>query len=290
MPTYHLGALSGAPLSAAEDESDPASSDPVFLSPKTWRKALLTRKTPVSPDTKIFTFTLPSPSQTVGLPVGQHLMIRQRDPATREAVIRAYTPLSEGSEKGELNVLIKVYYDSPGGAPGGKMTQALDSLPLGHAVEFKGPVGKFEYLGAGQCTINGKGRNVRRFVMVCGGSGITPIWAVLRAVMKDKGDATGCLVLDGNRMEGDILLRDELEEVEREGDGRCRVVHTLSRPGEGWTGRTGRMDRELFEKEVGKPPAERDVMVLICGPEGMEKGAKTALLGMGWDEEDLLFF
>ena len=41
---------------------------------------------------------------------------------------------------------------------------------------------------------------------------------------------------------------------------------------------------------MGKPPAERDVMVLICGPEGMEKGAKAALLGMGWDEEDLLFF
>lgn len=290
MPTYHLGALA-APLSAEDDSAEHTSptDDPVFLSPKTWRKALLTRKTPISSDTKIFTFTLPSPSQTVGLPVGQHLMIRLRDPVTREAIIRAYTPLSEGSERGELNVLIKIYRDAPG-TPGGKMTQGLDSLPLGHAVEFKGPVGKFEYLGGGQCTINGKGRKVGRFVMVCGGSGITPIWAVLRAVMKDKEDETRCLVLDGNRMEGDILLKDELEEVERDGAGRCKVVHTLSRPGEGWTGGKGRMDGELFEREVGRPPAERDVMVLICGPEGMEKGAKAALLGMGWDEEDLLFF
>ncbi|KAG7288026.1 hypothetical protein NEMBOFW57_007546 [Staphylotrichum longicolle] len=290
MPTYHLGALS-APLSAEDDSAEHTSpaDDPVFLSPKTWRKALLARKTPVSQDTKIFTFTLPSPSQTVGLPVGQHLMIRLRDPVTREAVIRAYTPLSEGSERGELNVLIKIYRDAPG-TPGGKMTQGLDSLPLGHAVEFKGPVGKFEYLGRGQCTINGRGRKVGRFVMVCGGSGITPIWAVLRAVMKDKEDETRCLVLDGNRMEGDILLKDELEEAERDGSGRCKVVHTLSRPGEGWTGGKGRMDGELFEREVGRPPAERDVMVLICGPEGMEKGAKAALLGMGWDEEDLLFF
>ena len=47
---------------------------------------------------------------------------------------------------------------------------------------------------------------------------------------------------------------------------------------------------EFFEREVGAPPAERNAMVLICGPEGMEKAAREAFLGMGWDEDDLLFF
>ena len=286
MPTYHLGALS-TPLSASTPSEDDAASStsPTFLSPKTWRKALLTSKTPLSPDTKLFTFTLPSPTQTLGLPVGQHLMIRLRDPATRDATIRAYTPLSEGSSTGTLHVLVKIY-------PDGAMTRGLDSLPLGHAVEFKGPVGKFTYLGGGTCAVNGRtrARTVRRFVMVCGGSGITPIWAVLRAVMREAGGRTECLVLDGNREEGDILLRGELDEVEREGGGRCRVVHTLSKPGEGWGGVRGRMDRGLFEREIGAPPEARDEMVLICGPEGMEEGAKEALLGMGWDEGDLLFF
>ncbi|KAK4156235.1 nitrate reductase [NADPH] [Chaetomidium leptoderma] len=299
MPTYHIGTLplSTTPfsLSLSPSEEPTSPSTRVFLHPKTWRKALLSQKSPISPDTKIFTFSLPaSQSQSVGLPVGQHLLIRLRDPVTREAVIRAYTPLPEDDSGGALRVLIKVYKE-------GKMTRGLDSLPLGHAVEFKGPVGKFEYLGGGRCSVNGKGRRVRRFVMVCGGSGITPVFAVLGAVVKEyaaSNDSSGdgeapppeCVVLDGNRVEGDILLREELGRMEREGGGRCRVVYTLSQPDEGWTGLRGRMDRGLFEREVGAPPEERDTMVLVCGPEGMERGAREAFLGMGWAEEDLLFF
>lgn len=204
-------------------------------------------------------------------------------------------------------MLVKVYSD-------GKMTRALDSLPVGHAVEFKGPVGRFEYLGAGRCAINGGGgskkkgatpvRRVRRFVMVCAGSGVTPIYAVLSAVMKEKdhGDGDGdrdgagsspptCLVLDGNRAEPDILLRDELDRMAADESRRCKVIYTLSRPGEeGWQGLRGRMDRAFFEREVGGPPPERDTLVLVCGPEGMERVTREAFLGMGWDEEDLIFF
>ncbi|KAK3292285.1 uncharacterized protein B0H64DRAFT_426438 [Chaetomium fimeti] len=288
MPAYHIGA---APLtlSSPTPTTPTTTTDTVFLTPKTWRRALLASKTTVSPDTKIFHFTLPVPTQTVGLPVGQHLLIRLRDPATREAVIRAYTPLSEGTETGTLRVLVKIYRDTPA-RKGGLMTQGLDALPVGHAVDFKGPVGKFEYLGRGRCSVNGKERTVRRFVMVCGGSGVTPIFAVLRAVVRDGEDETSCVVLDGNREEGDILLREELAGLEREGGERCRLVHTLSRPGEGWTGLRGRVDKGLLEREVGRPTGEKDTMVLICGPEGMEKAAREALLGMGWDEGDLLFF
>jgi nitrate reductase (NAD(P)H) len=294
MPAYHIGSAPRTltlpePTHNLSTSTPTSDTDPVFLTPKTWRRALLASKTPVSPDTKIFHFTLPSPTQTIGLPVGQHLMIRLRDPVTREAIIRAYTPLSEGHETGTLRVLIKIYRDTAE-RKGGLMTQGLDALPVGHAVDFKGPVGKFEYLGRGRCSLNGKERVVRRFVMVCGGSGVTPIFAVLRAVVRDGEDGTRCVVLDGNREEGDILLREELDGLEKESKGRCRLVHTLSRPGEGWTGLKGRVDKGLLEREVGRPTEERDTMVLICGPEGMEEAAKETLLGMGWDEGDLLFF
>ena len=30
--------------------------------------------------------------------------------------------------------------------------KALDALPIGHGVDLKGPGGKFEYLGKGQCS------------------------------------------------------------------------------------------------------------------------------------------
>lgn len=309
MPTYHIGTLDAASrklLESGESLEPAAAPTPepraVFLDPRRWQKASLAAKTPISSDTKIFTFALEHPAQQVGLPVGQHLLMRLRDPATREAVVRAYTPLSDpaGEERGRLDVLVKIYRASEdGGHRGGAMTQALDSLPLGHWVELKGPVGRFEYLGRGRCAIGGGGggageRQVGGFVMVCAGSGITPILAVLRAVVADPGDATRCTVLDGNRREEDILCRRELDELVARGGGcgasRSRVVHTLTRPGPAWTGGRGRMDRALFEREVGPPRAGADVLVLVCGPEPMERTVRESFTAMGWREEDLLFF
>lgn len=175
------------------------------------------------------------------------------------------------------------------------MTMALDSLPMGHWVEFKGPVGKFEYLGRGRCAVGGKERRVRRFVMVCGGSGVTPIYAVLRAVMRDDPadteNRTECVVVDGNRTEEDILCRTELDALVEAGNGRCRVMHTLTKPGERWTGRKGRMDRALLEEAVGSKPREGgEEMVLICGPPAMEESARASFLAMGWKAENMLFF
>lgn len=221
-------------------------------------------------------------------------MMRLRDPVTREAIIRAYTPLSDSAvERGKLDVLVKIYRSSEDGKyKGGAMTMALDSIPLGHWVEFKGPVGKFEYLGRGRCTIGGKEKQVKRFVMVCGGSGITPIFAVLRAVMKDPDDTTECVVLNGNRCEEDILCRAEMDAL-AEGKSNCQVVHTLTRPSEQWTGRRGRMDRALFDSAIGpprSPEAKRDELVLVCGPEPMERSVKENLTAMGWTDADLLFF
>ncbi|KAK3688144.1 nitrate reductase [Podospora appendiculata] len=292
MPTYHIGALSAeamALLASSSSDLLPASTTPrpVFLQAKAWSRAILARKKRVSSDTKIFTFTLDHAAQTIGLPVGQHLLLRLVD--NNEPIIRAYTPLSEGTAAGALDVLVKIYYDSPQGR-GGRMTQALDGLPLGAAVEFKGPVGKFEYRGRGLCAIGGHTRTVRRFVMVCAGSGITPIFQVLRAVMQDRADETRCVVLDGNRVEEDILCRAELDQMAAENRDRCRLLHMLSRPEASWTGLKGRMDRSLFEKEVGPPSDERDTIVLVCGPEGLERTVRSGFGSLGWQDEDLVFF
>lgn len=297
MPDYHIGTLdeAGQKALSAEEVTPHAEADAkgvrdVFLQSKVWTKAILSGKRAVSSDSKIFTFDLEHAEQQVGLPVGQHLMMRLRDPATREAIIRAYTPISEGTDRGKLHVLIKIYRDTPE-RKGGRMTQALDSLPIGHFVDMKGPVGKFEYLGKGVCFVSGKRRLVKRFIMLCGGSGVTPIFQVLRAVMKDPDDTTRCLVLDGNRAEEDILCRTELDAMVASNPAKCRLLYRLTQPGEGWTGLRGRMDAAVLKQEVGpRKSSEGGEMVLICGPEAMEKNIRATLSGLGWREEDLLVF
>ncbi|KAG9236186.1 putative nitrate reductase [Amylocarpus encephaloides] len=293
MQSYHIGTLSPQDLKTLNSSEDtPAESSeprPIFLQSKSWTKALLSAKNPISSDTRVFTFTLDHPSQIIGLPIGQHLMVRLRDPVTRESIIRSYTPLSEGNQQGTLDILIKIYFDTVERA-GGRMTKALDSIPVGHYVEFKGPIGKFEYLGNGSCTISGRPRFVKRFVMICGGSGITPIFQVLRAVLSNATDKTRCLVLDGNRLEADILCRSEIDAlVEGKGE-RVRLLYTLTQPTDTWTGIKGRVGRELLESEIGACGKTGEDLVLICGPESLEKSVKGVLNGMGWGDEDLLFF
>jgi len=113
----------------------------------------------------------------------------------------------------------------------------------------------------------------------------------LRAVLKDKEDETRCLVLDGNRLESDILCREEMDELIKGNEGRCRLLHTLSKPTDTWTGIKGRVGKDLLEREVGRYEAKnKEELVLICGPEALEKAVHGILNGMGWKDEDLLFF
>jgi nitrate reductase (NAD(P)H) len=291
MPEYHIGSLDEASRKVlAEGEPINESTEPrsVFLDSRIWNKTLLHAKTPVSPDTRIFTFKLDHDEQTLGLPTGQHLMIRLRDPVTREAIIRSYTPISQTTKKGFVDVLIKIYADSHEKV-GGKMTKALDAIPVGHWVDFKGPIGKFEYLGRGLCAVNGKQRSVNKFYMICGGSGITPIFQVLRAVMQDKEDATHCTVLNGNRLVDDILCREDLDAFAQDNKEKCKLLYTLTQGPEDWDGLRGRIGPALLQEHC-KKGGDGESLVLICGPEALEKSTHKALNEQGWKDEDLMFF
>lgn len=288
MPDYHIGTLDKASLEALNSSGTVVSNEPrpEFLQSRAWSKMTLIEKNNVSWDTRIFVFQLEHEKQTLGLPIGQHLMIKVQDPENnKEAIIRSYTPISETNMEGRMELLVKIYF--PTTVPGGKMTMALDKLSLGSQIDCKGPTGRFEYLGNGRVLISGKERNLRSFKMICGGTGITPVFQVLRAVMQDLQDPTTCVVLDGNRLEEDILCRSELDAYVALDKHKCTVVHTLSKASASWEGRRGRISEDLL-KEFAAP--EDASMVLLCGPEALEKSSKKTLLDQGWAESDLHFF
>ncbi|KAJ5204529.1 uncharacterized protein N7498_005408 [Penicillium cinerascens] len=288
MPDYHIGTLDKASVEALKNNVCPASDEPrpVFLQSRAWSKIKLSEVKNVSWDTRIFVFDLEHEKQSLGLPIGQHLMIKVLDPATKDPIIRSYTPISSTSMEGKMELLVKIYFQSDT-IPGGKMTMVLNKLSLGAEIDCKGPTGRFEYLGNGRVLISGKERKVRSFKMICGGTGITPIFQVLRAVMQDPQDPTTCVVLDGNRLEEDILCRAELDAYVAAGSRKCTLVHTLTKGSENWKGRRGRISEELLQ-EYASP--EDESMAILCGPEAMEKSAKKILLDHGWAESDLHFF
>ncbi|KAI9846466.1 MAG: hypothetical protein M1838_001250 [Thelocarpon superellum] len=289
MTEYHIGTLDPASrdaLGSVVIEELPPSRE-VFLHPRVWTKAVLLRKEIISWDTRKFTFKLDHGQQALGVPAGQHLMIRMVHPSSKELLLRAYTPLSETNARGEVALLVKIYFSTETFL-GGAMTTALEDLPMGSVIDFKGPIGNFEYLGRGQVSIGGIGRQVRSFCMICGGSGITPIFQVYRAVMQDPEDRTVCVVLDGNRWLEDILCKDELDQLTSgHSSSRGKVVHTLTKPPEDWTGCKGRISEELV-REHAVP--DDDTLVLICGPPAMEESLHQILLKYGWKDPSLVFF
>lgn len=171
------------------------------------------------------------------------------------------------------------------------MSQALDSIPTGHYVDFKGPIGKFEYLGGGCCTVSGVERNIDKFIMISGGSGITPIYQVLRAVMQDDSDETKCVVLDGNRLLEDILCKKDLDSFAKAPSEKCQLLYTLTQAPDDWDGLRGRIAAPLLKEHCSRAAHEEGkAMVLICGPEALEKSVHDALLDDGWKDDDLIFF
>lgn len=80
-------------------------------------------------DTRIFSFALGTHDQSLGLPVGQHLLLKIKDPVTGIAITRPYTPISDPIEKGMVHILVKLYFDTPT-IPGGEMTLVLDKLGM----------------------------------------------------------------------------------------------------------------------------------------------------------------
>lgn len=170
------------------------------------------------------------------------------------------------------------------------MTQHLESLKVGDTVLMKGPKGHLEYLGRGKFTIAHKRNNVvsykkRRIGMVAGGTGITPMLQVIRAILKDPEDRTELWLMFGNQTEEDILLRKELEAIP---SSRLHLFYTLDRPPAGWTQGVGFVTKEMCEAHL--PSAGEDTMIFMCGPPLMMKSIQTHLEGLGLSEKDFFAF
>jgi len=233
----------------------------------------LVEKVVLSHDTRLFRFELPSPKHCLGLPTGQHIYLSAR--VSGSLVVRPYTPTSSDEDLGHMDLVIKVYHANvhPKFPEGGKMTQYLESMALGDTIDVRGPSGLLEYLGKGEFSIKpdkkvaGESVRVKRVSMIAGGSGITPMLQVVRAVFRDPGDSTELGLLFANQTEEDILLRKELEEIKEEFPDRFKLWYTVDRPSEDWQYSSGFINAEMIEKALFPPSS--DNLVLLCGPPPM---------------------
>uniref|UniRef100_A0A7S0L9G1 Nitrate reductase n=1 Tax=Coccolithus braarudii TaxID=221442 RepID=A0A7S0L9G1_9EUKA len=256
--------------SSAAPAAAPAAPQLVALNPKQWVSLPLIKNDRLSPDTRLFRFELPTAQHALGLPTGQHLFIKAT--IDGKPVMRAYTPVGHGL--GYVDFVIKVYFANvhPAFPNGGKLTQHLEGMKLGESLLFKGPMGEYIFnneipptLATFTHTRSGVKHPYAELGLIAGGSGITPVLQVAHAVLKNPEAKMKIGILYANRAEEDILCRDLLTELER--DGRVSVWYTLDKPPDGWTYSTGFISEEMVRDHLPRP--SKDTVTFMCGPPKM---------------------
>lgn len=168
----------------------------------------LIEKETLSPNVRRFRFGLPSEKHVLGLPVGKHFFVSGR--WNGEFVMRPYTPVTGDEVLGYVDLVIKVYTPTDRFPEGGKMSQLLDTVEIGETVEIKGPVGEIEYPEPGKFLLKKTLKSVTHVAMLAGGTGITPMYQVLKAILTNPDDKTECSLIYANQTEEDILLRGQV--------------------------------------------------------------------------------
>jgi len=266
---------------------------PRALDPHKWIDITLVSKEEISHDTRKFRFKLPGPPGVqLGLPVGLHVLLGAY--IGDQLIVRPYTPIGPvmaGENDGHVEFVIKIYFRNQNKAfpQGGLMTQYIEGLKIGDKLKMKGPAGHVVYHGRGRITTSSKPIQIRHISMVAGGTGITPIYQLARAICKDSGDDTRISLLYANHTPKDILLRKELDGLARD-HPQFKVWYTVSEPPpKDWRYSVGRVVEHMLKARLF--PAGRDAITLLCGPPAMiEMALIPGLSSLGYTDEDLFEF
>ncbi|HTH72946.1 MAG TPA: 1,2-phenylacetyl-CoA epoxidase subunit PaaE [Trinickia sp.] len=160
---------------------------------------------------------------------------------------------------------------------GGRFSNfAFDTLQAGHSIDVMTPDGRFfTHLNAEQ----GK-----QYVAFAGGSGITPVLAIVKTTLDMEPRSTFVLIY-GNRSVDAIMFAEELEDLKNRYMSRFVLYNVLS---------DDMQDVDLFNGvlDEAKCAAFLDALVpaasideaFICGPAPMMDAAEAALKASGVDE------
>lgn len=248
-----------------------------------WSSAPLLAKTPVSHDTKVFTFGLSDASKPLGLSTCACILTRGGADADGNPVVRPYTPVSTNALLGKFELMVKMY-------PDGIVSQYMESLEIGKTMDFKHikfnvkmqfPFGK------------------KRLGMIVGGTGITPMIQALHALLGTAEDTTKIDMLYGSKTVSDVLAKETIDEWSEKHKDRFSVTHVLSHEPQdsSWDGARGFINKEFIQANMPKP--NDDCVIFICGPPPMydalcgprtEKELTGLLADMGYTAEQVYKF
>lgn len=223
-----------------------------------------------TPDAVSISFEVPSElAQTFSYISGQYLTLKAI--VAGEEVRRAYSLCSAPGLDRKLTVAVKE-------VSGGKMSVHLNrNTKAGDHIEVMPPEGRF-YLPVDASL-------QRRYILIAGGSGITPMMSILRTVLNSEPNSS-ILLLYANRNKESIIFESKLQAlVEQYGD-RIEVKHFLD-SGASCVYQAGPLGQDVLKESLASENWGPQSHAFICGPGPMMEAAKQALLETGLPENQI---
>lgn len=236
-----------------------------LLHPKEQR-VQIAKITPISRDTKLFTFQSIDGGPLAYFAAGQYLSVRYKNTTRPYSIVSS----PKQSIRGIYRIAVKKVM-------GGEVSNYFYSRArVGQVLEISAPMGDFTYSPI---------RDGKRILAIAGGSGITPFISMCHSILEGTGDFE-LTILYGSVTKQDILFYHNLKKWTQKSD-KIHVLHVLS--GEDVSGRDfgcGSEETDHQGQEFAKGYITRDLIemylqkessIFVCGPEAMVSHIKKEL-------------
>lgn len=220
---------------------------------------------PEAEDALVLGFELPAALRAAyAFEPGQHLTLRRVIDGVEQR--RSYS-ICSGPDEALLRVGVRR-------VPGGRFSNWLHaSLQAGDSIEVLPPQGRFVFRPQAGAQ--------RHVLGIAGGSGITPILAIARALLAREPGSRFTLVY-GNRSAASTMFKEELEDLKNRHLTRLAIHALFSREPVDAPLNGGRLDdaklRRLFASVVDLGTVDA---AYVCGPYGLNDAAEAALRAGG---------
>lgn len=224
------------------------------------REYTLTEKIDETPEVLIIKM-MPKDGNPAKFDPGMFMMIVGMDAAGKRYTGRAFSIASDPSTPGIEFMVIK---EPKHGEHIG--TSHFVEAKIGDTFMLKGPNGQFRFDPSVDKSV----------LFVAGGTGLAPFISMLRHI-KITNSMSDVVLMYSVKYPTEIIRKAEL--LSYINDLGIRLVVTVTRPkeGDGWTGQTGHIDREMIGKYV---PDLSIRTTYICGPLEFVKAVKDALAAL----------
>ncbi|RCI00812.1 NADH-cytochrome b5 reductase [Rhizopus azygosporus] len=170
-------------------------------------------------------------------------------------VMRPYTPINANPYKdGYIDFIVKRYEN-------GSVSRTISGFePQADQIHIRGPMTEeYEY----------RENSLDEIGMIAGGTGISPMYQIIRHILENPNDKnTRIWLIYGNKTMNDILLKSELDELQKKYSDRLNVKYVLEHPPDDNWKDVGYVTKEMIKSMMSQDENIRR-KVFVCGPDPM---------------------